>query len=131
MEVQRIAAFSQDEQGGNPAGVVLLDEPIPEAEMARIAAEVGYSETAFAVQKGSDGKDWRVRYFAPESILLPLRLFLTAMHPVDLNATLQTRRPGLIRHLFVRARSGRMKLARARDFLMTTFGCLGHFSITM
>ena len=67
MDVQRIAAFSHDDRGGNPAGVVLLDEPIPEAEMARIAAEVGYSETAFAVQKGNDAKDWRVRYFAPES----------------------------------------------------------------
>ncbi|MEL7231338.1 MAG: PhzF family phenazine biosynthesis protein [Pseudomonadota bacterium] len=67
MDIQRIAAFSYDGLGGNPAGVVLLDEPIPEAEMARIAAEVGYSETAFAVQKGNDAKDWRVRYFAPES----------------------------------------------------------------
>ncbi|MEM7004997.1 MAG: PhzF family phenazine biosynthesis protein [Pseudomonadota bacterium] len=67
MDIQRIAAFSHDGQGGNPAGVVLLDEPIPEAEMARIAAEVGYSETAFAVQNGNNLKDWRVRYFAPES----------------------------------------------------------------
>lgn len=65
MNIQRIAAFSRGNGGGNPAGVVLLDAPIPEAEMARIAKEVGYSETAFAVRNDTNG--WRVRYFSPES----------------------------------------------------------------
>ena len=32
--------------------------------MQRIAAEVGYSETAFAMR---DGDRWRVRYFSPEA----------------------------------------------------------------
>ncbi|GFE66759.1 PhzF family phenazine biosynthesis protein [Litoreibacter roseus] len=67
MDVQRIAAFAQDGRGGNPAGVVLLDAPAAEAEMARIAAEVGYSETAFAARQGDGTDDWRVRYFSPES----------------------------------------------------------------
>jgi len=67
MDVQRIAAFSQGETGGNPAGIVLLDEPVSDAAMARIAAEVGYSETAFAVSQGHDPRAWRVRYFSPES----------------------------------------------------------------
>ncbi|MEM6912634.1 MAG: PhzF family phenazine biosynthesis protein [Pseudomonadota bacterium] len=67
MDVQRIAAFSHGEEGGNPAGVVLLDAPAGEAEMARVAAEVGFSETAFAVSQGREGHAWRVRYFAPES----------------------------------------------------------------
>jgi len=63
MTVQRIAAFSRGEVGGNPAGVVICDT-LPSAEaMQAIAAEVGYSETAFAARLG-DG--WRVRYFAPE-----------------------------------------------------------------
>ena len=63
MNVQRIAAFSNGLNGGNPAGVVLCDVlPTPE-RMQAIAAEVGYSETAFAAPHGSD---WRVRYFAPE-----------------------------------------------------------------
>lgn len=65
MNVQRISAFSQGDKGGNPAGVVLLDAPVSEAEMARVAADVGYSETAFAVSM-KDGT-WRVRYFSPES----------------------------------------------------------------
>lgn len=63
MNVQRIAAFSNGSNGGNPAGVVLCDVlPTPE-HMQAVAAEVGYSETAFAAPVGSD---WRVRYFAPE-----------------------------------------------------------------
>lgn len=67
MDVQRIAAFSQGSQGGNPAGVVLLTEDASTADMARVAAEVGYSETAFAVALDDSGKNWRVRYFSPES----------------------------------------------------------------
>ncbi|AFY27955.1 PhzF family phenazine biosynthesis protein [Cyanobium gracile] len=62
MTVLRLAAFSDGERGGNPAGVVIAD-PLPaDSEMQRIAAEVGYSETAFAAPQG-DG--WRVRYFSP------------------------------------------------------------------
>lgn len=67
MDIQRIAAFSQGSAGGNPAGVVLLKEAASETDMARVAAEVGYSETAFAVAQDDTGKNWRVRYFSPES----------------------------------------------------------------
>jgi PhzF family phenazine biosynthesis protein len=63
MDVERIAAFADDEVGGNPAGVVICDV-LPEATaMQALAAEVGYSETVFAAPSG---EDWRVRYFAPE-----------------------------------------------------------------
>ena len=67
MEIRRVAAFSDGPAGGNPAGVVLLKAPLPETEMARLAAEVGYSETVFAVQLDAAGQTWRVRYFSPES----------------------------------------------------------------
>ena len=63
-DVQRIAAFSDGAQGGNPAGVWIGDALPPDAAMQRIAHEIGYSETAFAAPLG-DG--WRVRYFSPES----------------------------------------------------------------
>ena len=63
MNVLKLAAFSQNGQGGNPAGVAFYDEMPSESEMLAIAKEVGYSETAFLV-KQADG--WRVRYFAPE-----------------------------------------------------------------
>lgn len=63
-EVQRIAAFDDDGVGGNPAGVWIGEALPPAAEMARIAHQVGYSETAFAAPQG---EGWRVRYFSPES----------------------------------------------------------------
>jgi len=63
MNVLKLAAFSQNGQGGNPAGVAFYDLMPSDEEMLRIAKEVGYSETAFLV-KQDDG--WRVRYFAPE-----------------------------------------------------------------
>lgn len=66
MTVERIAAFSDSGQGGNPAGIMIADRFPPEAEMRAIAADIGYSETAFAVPLGSAG-GWRVRYFSPES----------------------------------------------------------------
>lgn len=62
MNVLKLAAFSQNGKGGNPAGVAFYDEMPSAEEMLKIAAEVGYSETAFLV-KQEDG--WRVRYFAP------------------------------------------------------------------
>ncbi|RWF23637.1 MAG: PhzF family phenazine biosynthesis protein, partial [Mesorhizobium sp.] len=64
MDVLRIAAFSDGSTGGNPAGV-LIGGVLPDAAvMQRVAAEVGFSETAFAAPQ-ADG--WRVRYFSPES----------------------------------------------------------------
>ncbi|MFO7584501.1 MAG: PhzF family phenazine biosynthesis protein [Anaerolineales bacterium] len=63
MEVLRIAAFSDNNKGGNPAGVAICDEMPGEEEMLAIAKQVGYSETAF-LTRVEDG--WRVRYFAPE-----------------------------------------------------------------
>ncbi|GAA0605839.1 PhzF family phenazine biosynthesis protein [Paenochrobactrum glaciei] len=62
MNILRIAAFSEGNQGGNPAGVVILDTLPGEQIMQKTAAEVGFSETVFTAKTG-DG--WRTRYFAP------------------------------------------------------------------
>lgn len=57
-----ISSFSQAGSGGNPAGVVISDHlPDPDT-MQRIAADLGYSETAFAAPQGAN---WKVRYYAP------------------------------------------------------------------
>lgn len=58
----RISSFSQGSTGGNPAGVVICDALPEPAEMQKTAADLGYSETAFACR---DGAAWKVRYFAP------------------------------------------------------------------
>lgn len=64
MNIQRIAAFTDGAQGGNPAGVVLGDRLPDDLTMQRVAAEVGFSETAFAAP---DDAGWRVRYFSPQT----------------------------------------------------------------
>jgi len=63
-EVLRISAFSDGDQGGNPAGVWIGDALPPDAEMQRMAHAVGFSETAFAARSG---EGFRVRYFSPEA----------------------------------------------------------------
>jgi PhzF family phenazine biosynthesis protein len=62
-DIQRWTAFSADPAGGNPAGVVLDARGLDDARMQRIAAEVGYAETAF-VTAGAAGTR-RIRYFSP------------------------------------------------------------------
>jgi PhzF family phenazine biosynthesis protein len=64
MDILKIAAFSDGDSGGNPAGVVLGEELPGVDVMRRIAAEIHFSETAFAAPAGAG---WRVRYFSPES----------------------------------------------------------------
>lgn len=65
MTVERYVAFSADPAGGNPAGVVLDATGADDARMAAIAAEVGYSETAFLFPR-PDG-DFDIRYFSPQA----------------------------------------------------------------
>ncbi len=63
-DVRRYAAFSDDPEGGNPAGVVLDATGLDGPSMLAIAAEVGYSETAFVTEDRGGGTR-RVRYFSP------------------------------------------------------------------
>ncbi|MDN3557425.1 PhzF family phenazine biosynthesis protein [Halomonas maura] len=61
----RLSAFTRAPRGGNPAGV-WLGEALPDADtMRRIAAEVGYSETAFLAPRHGEAR--QVRYYSPEA----------------------------------------------------------------
>jgi PhzF family phenazine biosynthesis protein len=64
-EVLRLAAFSDDPRGGNPAGVVLDATGLTKPDMLRIAADVGYSETAFLVPAGD--RTYDMRYFSSQA----------------------------------------------------------------
>lgn len=61
--IYRVTAFSDDINGGNPAGVVLDADSFTEAQMLKISKEVGYSETAFVMK--STIADFKVRFFTP------------------------------------------------------------------
>ena len=61
----RLSAFTTTPDGGNPAGVWIGDA-LPEPDtMQRIAAEVGFSETAFVAP--IVGSDRTIRYYSPEA----------------------------------------------------------------
>ncbi|WP_190133161.1 PhzF family phenazine biosynthesis protein [Streptomyces mashuensis] len=69
-EVLRYTAFSADPAGGNPAGVVLDATGLDDAALLGIAAEVGFSETAFltAPPEGAatiPGRTYTLRFFSP------------------------------------------------------------------
>jgi PhzF family phenazine biosynthesis protein len=64
--LSRLAAFTTDPSGGNPAGVWIGPMLPDDAVMQSIAADLGYSETAFLApaENGTPG-EYRVRYFSP------------------------------------------------------------------
>ncbi len=66
IDVQRWAAFTTEPTGGNPAGLVLDARGLDDAAMLRIAAEVGYAETAF-VTPGRGDRHRGIRYFSPHA----------------------------------------------------------------
>ena len=59
-----VDAFSDKHFGGNPAGVCLLDKPLDETVMQRIAFENNLSETAFLLKQ--DGY-YDLKWFTPET----------------------------------------------------------------
>ncbi|MFI6009955.1 PhzF family phenazine biosynthesis protein [Streptomyces sp. NPDC051243] len=71
-DVLHYTAFSSHPDGGNPAGVVLDASGLDDAAMLAIAAELGYSESAFLTGPpeelaGETGRAYTVRYFSPRA----------------------------------------------------------------
>ncbi len=59
----QLQTFTKDGTGGNEAGVVLGADGLTETMMKQIAAQLGFSETAFVLP--SDPADYKVRFFTP------------------------------------------------------------------
>ncbi len=59
----KLNTFTKSGSGGNAAGVVLNADSLTENKMRKIAAILGFSETAFVLQ--SDCADFKVRFFTP------------------------------------------------------------------
>ncbi|GGW65116.1 PhzF family phenazine biosynthesis isomerase [Streptomyces griseoloalbus] len=71
-EVLRYTAFSSSPDGGNPAGVVLDATALDDGDMLAIAADLGYSESAFLTALpeglgGQEGRAYSIRYFSPKA----------------------------------------------------------------
>ncbi|MFG2622389.1 PhzF family phenazine biosynthesis protein [Streptomyces sp. NPDC048507] len=70
--VLRYTAFSREPEGGNPAGVVLDASVLDDPAMLAVAAELGYSETAFLTAPPADlggvpGRAFTLRFFSPKA----------------------------------------------------------------
>ncbi|WP_250001907.1 PhzF family phenazine biosynthesis protein [Actinoplanes sp. M2I2] len=68
MRIRIVDAFTDRPFAGNPAGVVVLDQPqFPDEQwMSRVAAEVNLSETAFVHPlPAGDEADYALRWFTP------------------------------------------------------------------
>lgn len=71
-EVLRYTAFAGTLDGGNPAGVVLDAAGLGDNDMLAIAADLGYSESAFLTAPpeglvGQAGRAYTIRYFSPKA----------------------------------------------------------------
>ncbi|MBD8479538.1 PhzF family phenazine biosynthesis protein [Microbacterium sp. CFBP 8794] len=62
--ILQLLAFAAEPGGGNPAGVVLDATSLGDAQMQRIAADLGHPETAFVTAR--EGDRVAVRYFSPD-----------------------------------------------------------------
>ncbi|MDE9366884.1 PhzF family phenazine biosynthesis isomerase [Luteipulveratus sp. YIM 133132] len=66
-EVLRLAAFSAEPGGGNPAGVVLDARDWTDERMQQVAADLGFAETAFVTGPPTSDRHVEIRYFSPHS----------------------------------------------------------------
>lgn len=64
LTIYTVDAFTNKPYQGNPAGVLLLDEFLPESVMQNIATELGYSNTAFVKISSTQNE---IRWFTPHS----------------------------------------------------------------
>jgi PhzF family phenazine biosynthesis protein len=62
LPIHKLDAFTDRLFGGNPAGVVILPEWLPDSMLQAIAAENNLPETAFLVR---DGDRYGIRWFSP------------------------------------------------------------------
>ncbi|KKJ95844.1 PhzF family phenazine biosynthesis protein [Micromonospora sp. HK10] len=105
-EVLRYAAFTTDPAAGNPAGVVLDSGGLTDPQMQAIAADVGYSETAFLTATGP--AEFDVRYFSPQAEV-PF-----CGHATIASAVAVAERGGTGELIF-RTRAGTVPVATGRD----------------
>lgn len=108
-----VDAFTGKQFGGNPAGVCLLEQWLPDAVMQNIAAENNFSETAFTVPRG---RDFDLRWFTPA-----LEIDL-AGHPTLASAfVLFNEGKSTGNSIRFHSRSGELTVARKGDVLEMDF----------
>jgi PhzF family phenazine biosynthesis protein len=96
--IYQVDAFTSQPFKGNPAGVCLLDRPMPDAWMQCVAMEMNLSETAFLLP---EGEGYRLRWFTPAvEVDLCGHATLASAHVLAENGQLL---PGDTAHFFTRS----------------------------
>jgi len=105
-----VDAFTCKTFGGNPAGVCLLKESLPDTVLLQVASEVALSETCFiSPLDGDKGAQWSLRWFTPTNevklcghgtlasatvLFQELGLTVEAIHFITLSGELTAKRHG-------------------------------------
>jgi len=105
-----VDAFTGKTFGGNPAGVCLLTESLPDTVLLQVASEVALSETCFiSPLDGDKGAQWSLRWFTPTNevklcghgtlasatvLFQELGLTVEAIHFITLSGELTAKRHG-------------------------------------
>ncbi|MEJ2606818.1 MAG: PhzF family phenazine biosynthesis protein [Anaerolineales bacterium] len=109
----QIDAFTNEVFSGNPAGVCLLEEWLPEATLRSIAAENNLPETAFLVPQE---KQYDLRWFTPKvEIDLCGHATLASGHVIFTYVDPQAQRAEFM------SKSGRLSVERRDDLLFLDF----------
>src|SRR5579863_9505801 len=109
----QVNAFTSDPFGGNPAGVCLLDQWLPDPLLQHIAAENNLSETAFLVQEEGFHK---IRWMTPTTeVDLCGHATLASAHVLFFEKGFPANR------LVFETRSGRLAATRRNDLIELDF----------
>jgi PhzF family phenazine biosynthesis protein len=119
LQLFQVDAFTSRVFGGNPAGVVPLEEWLPDETLQAIAAENNVAETAFFVPTragDADEPDFRLRWFTP-TVEVDL-----CGHATLATAHVLARHLGLKKeHIRFESRSGILETILDGDFIVLDF----------
>lgn len=114
MKIFQVDSFSNRLFAGNPAGVCLLDAPVPDAWMQAVAREMNLSETAFVLP---EKEGFRLRWFTPAvEVDLCGHATLASAHTLWEQGILAASEPALFF-----TRSGRLICTRRGDWIWMDF----------
>ncbi|WP_108124740.1 PhzF family phenazine biosynthesis protein [Saccharospirillum mangrovi] len=111
--IYQVDAFADAIFQGNPAAVMVLNEPLRESIMQQLAMENNLSETAFVCRQGDD---WQIRWFTPgQEVKLCGHATLASAHVLwnELNCS-----DDILR---LHSRSGLLEVRRRGDLLELDF----------
>ena len=109
----QVDAFTRRLFAGNPAAVVILEDPLPDSTLQAIAAENNLAETAFLI---SNDDDYDLRWFTPK-VEVPLCGHATLASAAVVMERLEPRRRSVVFH----SRSGPLPVRRSESGYVLNF----------